>query len=225
MTAELLVALLWGGVLVYWLWRRRPSFADSIGSFRYELSVLGHAAPSRVAPAHRLSPMPLSPASSMSPGSAMSGPTPARAPHRGPTGLRAPLRPAHLAASPPGRAGLPPSRPVAAKSYQRLELRRRRRDVLSVLGGAVALSLLFALVTASAALLYLQACTDVAFVAYVALLVRASNPKLARPGYRPARPRAGRPQGWGGHPGYGRHGHGSYGDFGSYAELASARAS
>ncbi len=53
MGPTLLIACLWGVVLVYWLWSRRP-LGDPVGSFRHELRVLGSATPPRVAPANRL---------------------------------------------------------------------------------------------------------------------------------------------------------------------------
>ncbi|MGH9106928.1 MAG: hypothetical protein ACRDZX_14075, partial [Acidimicrobiales bacterium] len=54
MSTELLVAALWGVVIVYWLWTRRPTTADTVGLFHHELRVLEHATPTRVAPANRL---------------------------------------------------------------------------------------------------------------------------------------------------------------------------
>ena len=56
MSAEVFVAALWGAVLVYWLWTRRPSTADTVGLFHYKLEVLERATPTRVAPANRLVP-------------------------------------------------------------------------------------------------------------------------------------------------------------------------
>ena len=52
------MAALWGAVLVYWLWTRRPSTADTVGSFHRELRVLERATPARVVPANRLTPHP-----------------------------------------------------------------------------------------------------------------------------------------------------------------------
>ncbi len=40
MGAEFLVAILWGVVVIYWVWSRRPAFGDSIGLFRNELHAL-----------------------------------------------------------------------------------------------------------------------------------------------------------------------------------------
>jgi hypothetical protein len=56
MKAYVLIAGLWAAVLVYWLWARRPSTADTVGLFRRELGVLRTASPQRVMPANRLDP-------------------------------------------------------------------------------------------------------------------------------------------------------------------------
>ncbi|MGC8627327.1 MAG: hypothetical protein ACP5VR_07185 [Acidimicrobiales bacterium] len=186
MSTELIVAALWSAALVYWWWRRRPSFGDSVRSFRYELSVLGHTTPTRVPPANRLR-------NSRSPAQGRS-------------------RPAHLALPAPRQADVPATLQAAAKSYRRLEARRRRRDVLSVLAGAVVLSALVAVVTGSAAVLYFQLSTDVVLAAYVYMLVKATSSSAAR-GVRRA-PVGARRQHW----------PSGYGDFGSYSELATARA-
>ena len=186
MAAELLVACLWGGLLVYWLWRRRPSFSDSIGSFRHELSVLGQAAPTRVPPAHRLD-----------------------TPSKGRSG------PGHLALQAASASSPPPPMMAALRAYHRLEVRRRRRDVLLVLCGAVFLSLLFALVTGSDAFLYLQFSTDVLLAAYLYMLVRANNSLPARSTSHVLPTAHAHQQRW----------PASYGDFRSYAELSAARAS
>jgi hypothetical protein len=57
MGPELLIASLWCIVIVYWLWSRRPTLGDTVGSFRHELRVLEHAMPAPVvAPANRRRP-------------------------------------------------------------------------------------------------------------------------------------------------------------------------
>jgi hypothetical protein len=56
MGTEILVGGLWGAVLLYWLWTRRPAAADTVGLFHRELQVLERATPLRVAPANRLGP-------------------------------------------------------------------------------------------------------------------------------------------------------------------------
>ncbi|HTW06951.1 MAG TPA: hypothetical protein VME46_05550 [Acidimicrobiales bacterium] len=53
MGTELLVAGLWGIVLVYWFWSRRPAATgDTVGVFQNVMSVLEEATPARVAPAN-----------------------------------------------------------------------------------------------------------------------------------------------------------------------------
>lgn len=57
MGPELLIASLWCVVLIYWLWSKRPTLGDTVGSFRHELRVLEHAMPTPVvAPANRRRP-------------------------------------------------------------------------------------------------------------------------------------------------------------------------
>jgi len=111
-----------------------------------------------------------------------------------------------------GPADVPATLQAAVKSHRRLEIRRRRRDVLSVLAGAVVLSALVALVTGSAAVLYFQLSTDVVLATYVYMLVKATSSPAARVVRR--EPAGARRQRW----------PGNYGDFGSYSELATARA-
>jgi hypothetical protein len=104
---------------------------------------------------------------------------------------------------------------AALRAYHRLEVRRRRRDVLLVLFSAVFLSLLFALVTGSDAFLYLQFSTDVLLAAYLYMLVRAKNSPPARSTSLVLPAAHAHQQRW----------PASYGDFRSYAELSAARAS
>ncbi len=57
MGPELLIASLWCVALIYWLWSKRPTLGDTVGSFRHELRVLEHAMPAPVvAPANRRRP-------------------------------------------------------------------------------------------------------------------------------------------------------------------------
>ncbi|HET9058449.1 MAG TPA: hypothetical protein VFN61_00900 [Acidimicrobiales bacterium] len=139
MKAYVLIAGLWAAVLVYWLWARRPSTADTVGLFRRELGVLRTASPQRVAPANRLDP------------------------NRPVLGARVPV----------GSAGQPVPLAAAAASYRRMEMRKRRRDVLCVLAGGSVLTLLLAVLTGSAWVIALQVICDFALGGYVALLFRA----------------------------------------------------
>ncbi|MGO9657689.1 MAG: hypothetical protein ACLQVK_21730 [Acidimicrobiales bacterium] len=164
MGAEFLVAILWGVVVVYWLWSRRPAFGDSIGLFRNELYALEHAGPTRVPPANRRRPLPYT----------VSGAT---------YSLAEPLvEPGPLAAGPlPGGAGtLPAALAAATLSANRLKARRRRRDVLSVLLAAVVVSAIASVLSRSVVALSLQVLSDLALVAYAYLLVTMTKTRLAR---------------------------------------------
>jgi len=158
MGPTLLIACLWGVVLVYWLWSRRP-LGDPVGSFRNELRVLGSATPARVAPANRLC---ASPAAFVS------------ATQKAAVGPREPVaRPVRVAA--------------AAHSHTCQEVRRRRRDVIFVLAVAALLSLFAAVLTGSALVLLLQVLVDVALVTYVYLLLTRTaggQSKTMAPGVR-----------------------------------------
>jgi hypothetical protein len=137
MGTEFLVAGLWGAVLVYWLWSRRPTTSDTVGVFRRELRVLEGATPARVAPANRRC-----------------------------TGLASAPAP-----------GTPTPLAAAALCHKRMEVRRRRRDVLAVLSAAVALTLAVSVLTWSNIAWALQGACDIALCGYLYLLVRATRSK------------------------------------------------
>ena len=134
MGTEFLVASLWGVVLVYWFWSRRPTTSDTVGVFRRELRVLEGATPTRVPPANRR----------------CTGDLPAT-----------PATPVALAAT--------------ALCHKRMEVRRRRRDVLTVLVAAVAVSVVAAALTRSRVAFGSQAACDLALACYVYLLVRSTR--------------------------------------------------
>ena len=194
----LLIACLWGAVLVYWLWSRRP-LGDPVGSFRNELRVLGNATPARVAPANRLA--------------------------AGPTVL---VRSNERRTVVPEETVGPPVRvAAAARTHSRQELHRRRRDITAGLALAALVSLFAAVLTGSALVVVLQLLTDLAFGAYVYLVARtmggrARADRLPPPGRSTVRrSRDGHRRGqvladgeWA---------EPSYGDFGSYANLAISR--
>ncbi len=163
MGAEFLVAILWGVVVVYWAWSRRPVFGDSIGLFRHELHALANAAPARVPPANRRRPLPYT----------VSGP---RYPLGEPSGDLAPST-AGTAAVP---ASLPAALAAAALSAKRLKARRRRRDVLCVLLAVVVVSALGSLARRSLLTLSIQALSDLALAAYAYLLVARTRASMAR---------------------------------------------
>jgi hypothetical protein len=207
MGPTLLLACLWGIVLAYWLWSRRP-LGDPVGSFRHELQVLGSATPARVAPANRLGANP----------QVFVGSTQKRS-----------VDPRQMVRRPVPLA-------VAARDHTRQELRRRRRDVITILSVSALLTLFGAVLTGSALVVLLQVLVDVVLVVYVCLLARATvgQGKGRQAGFRTrshgfVRPamstvrlagagniRAHVPPGddWQ---------EPSYGDFGSYASLAISR--
>lgn len=135
MGTEVLVGGLWCGVLVYWLWTKRPSTADTVGSFHRELEVLERATPLRVAPANRL-------AAERQPGVP---------------------------------ASLPRQVAVVAALHKQAELRRRRRDVLSLLAAATLVTLIAVVLSGSAVALAFQVCADLFLGGYVFLLYSATR--------------------------------------------------
>jgi len=191
MGTELLVAGLWGVVLAYWLWSRRPTTADTVGVFRRELRVLQYATPSMVVPANRRCP---DGAATVVPGvaygMAVSAETatvtrttrrPMPAPPRPYGHLRNVAAPGARPAS--GRLGVPARSPLeaAALGYRRAAMRRRRRDLLCALGLLVLLTLLVAVLTGSALAIVAQLLADIVAAGYVYLLVQLAG---AAPGRR-----------------------------------------
>lgn len=75
---------------------------------------------------------------------------------------------------------------AAAVSHRRMEMRKRRRDILCMLGGAAVLTLLVAVLTGSGLVIGLQVLCDLAFGGYVALLFRTA---VAQVGYSAAQRR------------------------------------
>ena len=165
MGAEFLVAILWGVVVIYWVWSRRPAFGDSIGLFRNELHALEHAAPVRVPPANRRRPLPYTVSVAGYPlGGPQSDPAPSTA-----------------GTAPSVPSSLPEALAAASLSAKRLKARRRRRDVLSVLLVAVVVTAIASVARRSAVTLSLQALSDVALAAYAYLLVSRTRTAMARP--------------------------------------------
>jgi len=165
MGAEFLVAILWGVVVIYWVWSRRPAFGDSIGLFRNELHALEHAAPVRVPPANRRRPLPYTVSVAGYPlGGPQSDPAPSTA---GP--------------APSVPSSLPEALAAASLSAKRLKARRRRPDVLSVMLVAVVVTAIASVARRSAVTLSLQALSDVALAAYAYLLVSRTRTAMARP--------------------------------------------
>jgi hypothetical protein len=165
MGAEFLVAILWGVVVIYWVWSRRPAFGDSIGLFRNELHALEHAAPVRVLPANRRRPLPYTVSA-------------AGYPLGRPQGDPAPSTVGTTAGAP---ASLPEALAAASLSAKRLKARRRRRDVLSVLLVVVVVTAIVSVARRSEVTLSVQALSDVALAAYAYLLVSRTRTAMARP--------------------------------------------
>jgi hypothetical protein len=160
MGSALLLACLWGLVLVYWLWSRRP-LGDPVGSFRHELRVLGNVTPARVAAANRLS----------------AGAT-----------LFVSSAPKRLT-NPAGPVQRPDRVAAAARNHTRQEMQRRRRDIIFVLAVAALLSLFAAVLTGSTVVILLQLLVDVVLVTYVYLLFTRAAGVQDRPNRPAARPR------------------------------------
>jgi hypothetical protein len=152
----LVLAVIWGVLLVSWLRSRRQDTAyDSVGTFRRHLTVLERAAPSTVAPANRLRTGGL-------PGHVIPAYRPPGAGRGGYSG-----RPAMAAAG-----GLRPPSPTVLR---RRQAQRRRRDIFFVLLAGVVGSLLLAILPGMSIMWSVQVMFDIVFVFYVALLVRARN--------------------------------------------------
>jgi hypothetical protein len=162
----LVLAVVWGVLLASWLRSRtKGTFSDPVVTFRRHLSVLERATPTTVTPANRLRS-----------GSIAGRTIPA---------YRSPSRPvATWRSGPPSRPGAGPGRsalrPPSAAGFRRRQAQRRRRDVLCVLLAGMVLTLLVAVVSGLSAVWALQVLFDMAFVAYVALLIRLRNLAIER---------------------------------------------
>ena len=144
----LLLALIWGALLVSWLRSRSSTtFTDSVGTFRRDLKVLERTTPVTVRPANRLA----DPAARRSPG-------PAVRPTGMAVGSRRPL-------------------PVAASSgaLRRRQAQKRRRDVFFMLMAGTAGSLALALIPGLSVMWPVQVLFDVLLAGYVVILVNLRN--------------------------------------------------
>ena len=144
----LLLALIWGALLVSWLRSRSSTtFTDSVGTFRRDLKVLERTTPLTVRPANRL----IDPAARRSPG-----------PSVRPGSVGAPVRrPLPLAAS--------------SSAMRRRQAQKRRRDVFFALMAGVAGSLALALIPGLSIMWSVQVLFDVLLAGYVAILVNLRN--------------------------------------------------
>jgi hypothetical protein len=175
----LVLAIVWGVLLVSWLRSRRQNTAyDSVGTFRRHLTVLERAAPSTVAPANRL----------------RTGGVPEHViPAYRPPGVGRGGHSGRLVAGASG--GL---RPPSAAALRRRQAQRRRRDVFFVLLAGVVGSFLLAMLPGMSIMWSVQVMFDIVFTLYVALLVRSRNltaerelkltfmPSPSRPAHRAA---------------------------------------
>lgn len=149
MLVLVILGLIWGFVLIppYLQGRRESRPGDSIASFRQQLNVLERTTPG----AGR---------SNLSRLDVGRYDIPRYDTRSNVAQLARPARPA---------AGRRPSPSQAA--LRRAEVRRRRRDVFVTLLGAVGVTFVLALVVSTSAVWILHAVVDLAFVAYVAMLV------------------------------------------------------
>ena len=146
----LLLALIWGALLISWLRSRSAtSFSDSVGSFRRNLNVLERTTPTTVRPANRL---------------AGPSPRPGTAPS--------------FTTGTPARRTRPVAANAAA--LRRRQAQKRRRDVFfGLLAGTVGF-LALALLPGMSILWSVQVLFDVLVCAYVAILVRLRNQAAER---------------------------------------------
>ena len=166
----LLLALIWGALLVSWLRSRSSTtFTDSVGTFRRDLKVLERTTPLTVRPANRLN----DPAARRSPGPAL----------RSPGMVVTARRPIPVAAS--------------ASALKRRQAQKRRRDVFFMLMAGTAGSLALALIPGLSIMWSVQVLFDVLLVGYLAILVnlrnRAAEREMKLRYMKSGRPAAGAP--------------------------------
>jgi hypothetical protein len=170
----LVLAIIWGVLLVSWLRSRTEgTFSDSVGTFRRHLTVLERTTPSTVAPANRL--------------------------RSGPVAGRTSIPPYRPGARVPGQSigGRPAPARLAGASVARRRSQKRRRDVFFALLAGVLGSLMLSVVTGVSAMWTVQVVFDLCLTAYVALLIRMRSLAAERElkltfmphGARPARAR------------------------------------
>lgn len=163
----LLLALIWGALLVSWLRSRSATtFTDSVGSFRRHLTVLERTTPTTVRPANRLS---------------------EPRPSYQPLGVARPTATARLTR--PVAAN--------SAALRRRQAQKRRRDVFFALLAGTFGSLLLALVPGLSMMWSVQVLFDLMLAGYVAILVRLRNAAAEREmklRYMPAARQAPRPR-------------------------------
>lgn len=146
----LLLALIWGALLVSWLRSRSATtFSDSVGSFRRNLNVLERTTPTTVRPANRLK----VPTGRYGTGQAFSTGAPVR-------------RTRPVAAN--------------AAALRRRQAQKRRRDVFFTLLAGTAGFFALALLPGLSVLWGIQVLFDILLGVYVAVLVRLRNQAAER---------------------------------------------
>ncbi len=152
-----ILAMVWAVFLLPQLFRARAERStDSIGTFRRQLSVLERTSPARTSTTPHLR-------------TAVPAPRPAVSRHATvQTQARTPAVAGVQFATPPATVA---RRPRPNRAF----VRKRRQDILRGLLMAMAASLVLSFIPATRVMLWVHLVLDVAFVAYVALLVRARN--------------------------------------------------
>ncbi len=146
----LLLALIWGALLVSWLRSRSATtFSDSVGTFRQHLNVLERTTPTTVRPANRLSDP--SPRYAAAPGFSTAAPT---------------------------RRTRPVAANTAA--LRRRQAQKRRRDVFFALMAGTVGFFALALLPGMSILWSVQVLFDILLGTYVAILVRLRNQAAER---------------------------------------------
>lgn len=146
----LLLALIWGALLISWLRSRSAStFSDSVGSFRRHLNVLERTTPTTVRPANRLS----DPGPRYASAGAFTTGSPAR-------------RSRPVAAN--------------AVALRRRQAQKRRRDVFFALVAGTVGFFALALLPGLSILWSAQVLFDILLCSYVAILVRLRNQAAER---------------------------------------------
>jgi hypothetical protein len=159
-----ILAMVWAVFLLPQLFRARAERStDSIGTFRRQLSVLERTSPAGVSTAPRLrTAVPATRHATVR--TAM--PASSRA------NMQAQVRTPAVAGV---QFGALPATVARRPRPNRAIVRKRRQDILCGLLMAMAATLVLSFIPATRVMLWVHLCLDLAFVAYVALLVRARN--------------------------------------------------
>ncbi len=156
----LLLALVWGALLVSWI-RSRSSgtYSDSVGTFNQHLRVIQRTTPTGVRP---IGGAPVAERYPYSSGVARSSLNPSSSYRPGPAVGRPGYRSGYMGAT-------------NSAALRRRQARKRRRDVFFALSAGTFGSFCLALLTGSGGMWAIQLLFDVSLGLYVALLVRMRN--------------------------------------------------